>query len=243
MIVVDAPQAIDYVTPCDESETIMTQRFSKPTQLMPTLSRRGFVAGTGALAGMTTLPTMGFADDGDDAALKAALSPRYIGDADAPVTIAEYYSMTCGHCASFHNNTFPMVKTRLIDKGIVRFEMRAFPLDGLALRAHALARSLPEAKFFPMVKTLLAQQPSWSRAPDPLAELMKIARFAGVGEEQFNNIMRNRPLLEGIVAQRQQGLDDWDISSTPSFVVNNDTVIAGNMSYEDFAEKLSAYGA
>ena len=90
--------------------------------------------------------------------------------------VAEYYSMTCGHCAAFHNNIFPTVKSKLIDTGIVRFEMRPFPLDGLALRAHALVRSVPQKKFFPLVRfcwpsiRLVA-------AEDPFAALMKIARL------------------------------------------------------------------
>ena len=210
----------------------------------PLLTRRHFVIGaatatTGMLA-PALAPTMALAQQVDT---EAALAPRYLGADDAPVQVAEYYSMTCGHCASFHNNIFPMVKTKLIDTGLVRFEMRPFPLDGLALRAHALVRSLPAQKFYPMVKTLLAQQPSWVRASDPLAALMKIARFAGVGSDDFNAIMRNRELLEGIVDQRQKGLDDWDIQATPSFVVNDDKVLSGNMSYEDFAGHLSAYGA
>ena len=151
--------------------------------------------------------------------------------------------MTCGHCADFHNNTFPKVKAKLIDEGIVRFEMRPFPLDGLALRAHALVRAVPETKFFPLVKMLLAKQPVWARADDPVGELQKMARLAGVSAEDFNAIMQNRQLLEGLVSQRQQGIDRWKIGSTPSFVVNNDTTLAGNMSYEEFAEALSAYGA
>ena len=204
------------------------------------ITRRAFVAGAATMITSTALPRMAMAQDD---VIKAALAPRYIGAADAPVRVAEYYSMTCGHCASFHNNVFPMVKTKLIDTGFVRFEMRAFPLDGLALRAHALVRSLPEKKFFPMVKTLLAQQPSWARASDPLAALMKLARFAGVGSADFNDIMRNRALLEAIVEQRQKGVEDWEISATPSFVINDDTVLSGNMNYEDFAAQLSAYGA
>ena len=175
--------------------------------------------------------------------LEKALSPRVIGNADAPIHVAEYYSMTCGHCADFHNNTYPKVKAKLIDEGIVRLELRPFPLDGLALRAHALVRAVPETKFFPLVKMLLAKQPVWARAADPVAELQKLARLAGIGTDEFNGIMQNRPLLEGIVSQRQKGIDKWQISSTPSFVVNDDSVLAGNMSYEEFAEALSAYGA
>lgn len=206
----------------------------------PLITRRAFVGAGAASAAFSILPTGALhADD----MLENALSPRVIGNADAPIHVAEYYSMTCGHCADFHNNTYPKVKAKLIDEGIVRFELRPFPLDGLALRAHALVRAVPETKFFPLVKMLLAKQPVWARAADPVAELQKMARLAGIGTDEFNGIMQNRPLLEGIVNQRQKGIDQWRISSTPSFVVNDDSVLAGNMSYKEFAEALSAYGA
>lgn len=207
---------------------------------IPAVSRRHFVGmGVSATAMLAAAPR---AMAGDDL-IEHALSPRYIGSDEAPIRVAEYYSMTCGHCADFHNNTFPKVKAKLIDEGIVRFEMRPFPLDGLALRAHALVRAVPKAKFFPLVKMLLAKQPVWVRAPDPVAELKKMARLAGVSADEFNDIMRNRPLLEGIVDQRQQGMDKWKISSTPSFIVNDDLTISGNNNYEEFAEQLSAFGA
>ena len=206
----------------------------------PLLSRRTFVAAGASAAAISLTSRHAIADDD---LLERALSPRMIGHEDAPIQVAEYYSMTCGHCADFHNNTFPKVKAKLIDEGIVRFEMRPFPLDGLALRAHALVRAVPESKFFALVKMLLAKQPVWVRAADPVAELQKMARLAGVSTETFNEIMRNRPLLEGIVEQRQQGIDRWKISSTPSFIVNDDLTIAGNKDYEEFAELLSAYGA
>jgi protein-disulfide isomerase len=207
------------------------------THVMP---RRRFVAvSVGATALLAATPRALASDD----SLERALSPRFIGSDAAPIRVAEYYSMTCGHCADFHNNTFPKVKAKLIDEGIVRFEMRPFPLDGLALRAHALVRAVPETKFFPLVKMLLAKQPVWARAADPVAELQKMARLAGVSADEFNSIMRNRPLLEGIVDLRQKGVDEWKISSTPSFVVNDDLTISGNRNYEEFAEQLSAFGA
>ena len=203
-------------------------------------SRRHFITGMTTATLAVGLPPIAL---GDSLSIEDAVAPRRLGRNDAPVRVAEYYSMTCGHCADFHNNIFPTIKSKLIDTGIVRFEMRPFPLDGLALRAHALARSVPQKKFFPLVKVLLAQHPVWLRAKDPLAALMKIARLAGVSAEEFNAIMRNRKLLEAIVALRQEGVDDWQIASTPSFVVNNDEVLSGNMSYENFAERLSAFGA
>ena len=204
------------------------------------MPRRRFVAmGVGASALLAAMPNALASDD----LVERALSPRFVGSNDAPIRVAEYYSMTCGHCADFHNNTFPKVKAKLIDEGIVRFEMRPFPLDGLALRAHALVRAVPETKFFPLVKMLLARQPVWVRAADPVAELQKMAKLAGISADDFNDIMRNRPLLEGIVDLRQKGMNDWKISSTPSFIVNDDLMISGNRNYEEFAEQLSAFGA
>jgi len=211
------------------------------------VSRRGFIAGGSILcltafagSGATALINPAFAADD---LIAHVMSPRFIGQNDAPIQVAEYYSMTCGHCANFHNKTFPKIKTRLIDEGIVRFEMRAFPLDGLALRAHALARALPEAKFFPMVKLLLAKQSTWTRAPDPIAALQKMARIAGIDEDAFNMIMRNRALLTAIVEEKQKGSDTWKIDSTPSFVINDDKLISGGRTYDAFAEEISAYEA
>ena len=204
------------------------------------MTRRGFGAST--LATAAVMLSGGHSLAADDP-LERSLSPRIIGDASAPIHVAEYYSMTCGHCADFHNNTYPKVKSKLIDEGLVRFEMRPFPLDGLALRAHALVRAVPESKFFPLVKMLLAKQPVWVRATDPVAELQQMARLAGVSAEEFNSIMRNRPLLEGLVNLRQQGIDAWKVSSTPTFVVNDNMTLAGNMDYDEFAEALSAFGA
>ena len=228
---------------------LMKQNHSNIQLGLDGLSRRQFTTGLAALgaagaagaAGVT--PMIVAPANAATLSIDEAVMPRYLGAEDAPIQIAEYYSMTCGHCAAFHNDVFPMVQSKLIDSGIVRFEMRPFPLDGLALRAHALVRSVPQQKFFPLVKILLAQHPVWVRSEDPLAALMKIARLAGVNANDFNTIMRNRELLEAIVKVRQIGVDEWHISSTPSFVINDDEVLAGNMSYEELAEKLSAFGA
>jgi len=209
------------------------------------MSRRRFALGIAAVPLGAGLVTAGYPNTAKatEISIEDAVAPRILGNDDAPIQVVEYYSMTCGHCADFHNNVFPMVKAKLIDTGIVRFEMRPFPLDGLALRAHALVRTVPEQKFFPMVKLLFAQHPAWVRSDDPLAALMKIARHAGVSAEDFNATMRNRELLEAIVAVRQQGVDKWKINSTPTFVINDDEVIPGNISYEEFADRIGAFGA
>ncbi|ADE39341.1 DsbA family protein [Candidatus Puniceispirillum marinum] len=179
----------------------------------------------------------------DDDIIAHISAPRIMGNAKAPIKVVEYFSMTCGHCANFHNVTFPKVKSDMIERGLIQFEMRPFPLDGLALRGHALARSLPATRYFPMVKALMSQHKQWVRAEDPLAALMKIARLAGISGAEFNKIMSNRALLEKLVEMRQAALDDWNVSSTPSFVINDDKLLSGNMNYETFAEEINAYGA
>ena len=213
------------------------------THATPSINRREFVAGMGATALGATLAGGSFsAYAASNQSLEHVTAPRYLGDMNAPVQIAEYFSMTCGHCGRFHRATFPAIKENLIETGQVRFEMRAFPLDGLALRAHALARIVPVESYYPLIDRMLNQQSDWTRADDPLAVLMKYARLAGVSESEFNETMRNRPLLEAIVEQRQQGAEDWQVNSTPTFVVNNDKVLSGNMSYETFVAELSPFG-
>ena len=167
-------------------------------------------------------------------------APRFLGRDDAPIQVIEFFSMTCSHCASFHTNTFPEVKTRLIDEGVVRFEMRAFPLDGLALRAHAMARTISVEKYFPLVSMLLEKQSSWTGAADPIDALRKIGRLAGISSSEFDATMRNRLLLENIVQMRQNAVQIFDVKATPSFVINNETTISGSLSFEEFAEKINA---
>ena len=171
-----------------------------------------------------------------------AQAPRFLGREDAPIQVIEFFSMTCSHCASFHKNTFPQIKTQLIDQGVVRFEMRAFPLDGLALRAHAMARTVAAEKYYPMVAMLLEKQDVWAGAEDPIDALRKLGRLAGVSSAEFDTIMRNRPLLESIVEKRQEALRQWEVQATPSFVINNQTVISGSLSFDEFAEKINATG-
>ena len=198
------------------------------------VSRRDLLA-SGLAA--TMIPSAALAETDIITHVKA---PRLLGRDNAPIKVIEFFSMTCSHCANFHTNTFPEVKTRLIDEGVVRFEMRAFPLDGLALRAHAMARTVSREKYYPLVSMLLEKQTSWASAADPIDALRKLGRFVGISSAEFDATMRNRPLLESIVQMRQNALKDFDIQSTPSFVINNETTISGSLSFEEFAEKINA---
>ena len=210
----------------------------KPYSRTLLTDRRSFVAGLGAVLASPAIPAFAAAD----LSIEHVTAPRYLGDQDAPVQVIEFFSMTCGHCGNFHRLTFPSIKENLIETGQVRFEMRPFPLDGLALRAHALSRIVPAESYYPLVDRLLSEQSEWRSAEDPLAALMKYARLVGVSEAEFTAAMRDRPLLEAIVAERQKATDDWRITSTPSFVVNDDKLLSGNMNYETFVAELSPYG-
>ena len=209
------------------------------------ISRRRFSSGLfgAAIAVASPFAASMTASAADDDIIAHINAPRILGDSKAPIKVVEFFSMTCGHCANFHNVTFPKVKSDMIERGLIQFEMRPFPLDGLALRGHALARSLPATRYFPMVKALMSQHKQWVRAEDPLAALMKIARLAGISGAEFNKIISNRALLEKLVEMRQTALNDWNVSSTPSFVINDDKVLSGNMNYETFVEEINAYGA
>ena len=107
----------------------------------------------------------------DDRLVAHVTSPRILGKADAPIKVIELFSMTCSHCASFHNNTFPDVKKRLIDTDIVCFEMQPFPLDRVARASGCrTSRALPQSKYFAMVALFLKNIDRWARNPDPLVE-------------------------------------------------------------------------
>ena len=198
------------------------------------ISRRHLLA-TGLAAGIMPLTARADTD-----IIAHAKAPRFLGRDDAPSQVIEFFSMTCSHCASFHTNTFPEVKTRFIDEGVVRFEMRAFPLDGLALRAHAMSRTVSIEKYFPLVNMLLKKQSSWAGASDPIDALRKLGRLAGISSSEFDATMRNRPLLESIVQMRQDAVQDFDVKATPSFVINDEATISGSLSFEEFAEKINA---
>ena len=201
-----------------------------------TLNRRSLLIGASSLC---LMPNDARAAD---PIIAHVTSPRIFGSADAPIKVMELFSMTCSHCANFHNNTFPDVQKRLIDTGMVRFEMRPFPFDWISLRAHALARALPKSQYFQMVSMLLKDIHRWARDEDPLAALSQMARMAGMNAAKFDAAM-NESILEAIVGMQQTAHKTWKIESTPSFVVNNKTILSGNMSYEDFASKINATDA
>ena len=183
----------------------------------------------------TATATVQVAQDADQAALQP--DDRVLGEADAPVTIIEYASLTCPHCASFHRETLPTLKSEYIDKGQVRLVFRDFPLDQRALRASMLARCMPEDRYFSMLDVLFRTQADWATAEDPMAALSQIARLGGMSQEGFNRCMADEAMVERILTGLQTGQSEFDIRSTPSFIVDGEKH-AGALSFEQFDEIL-----
>jgi protein-disulfide isomerase len=156
-----------------------------------------------------------------------------LGKVDAPITVVEYASMTCGHCANFHTKVFPAIKEKYVDTGKVRFIMREFPLDNLAAAASMLARCAGEGKSFPLISVLFAKQDDWAFVKtDPRPELLKFAKQAGFTQESFEKCLTDQKLLDDISAIRARGSDAFGVTSTPTFFVNGKKL--NGISLEDF---------
>ena len=155
---------------------------------------------------------------------KALIKPGPLGDMalgnpKAPVTMIEYASMTCPHCANFEKETFPALKKRYIDTGKVYFIFREFPLDQLALAASMLARCAGKDKYFPLVETLFQQQQDWV-VQQPLKPLLAIAKQAGLTEQTFNGCLKDQKIQQAIVDEQQRAIKQFGVQSTPTFFIN-----------------------
>lgn len=144
-----------------------------------------------------------------------------LGPTDAKVTVVEYGSMTCGHCAHFTNNVFPDFKKKYIDSGKVRYIFREFPLDNLASAASMLARCAGGDKTLPLIETFYAKQADWAFVQgNPVPKLFDIAKQAGFTQESFDKCLTDQKLLDQITAARTRASDTFGVSATPTFFIN-----------------------
>ena len=164
------------------------------------------------------------------------LGDRSLGKDDAPVTIVEYASMTCPHCAKFHETTYPELKKRYIDTGKVRFIFREFPLDPLAAGASMLARCADKDKFFPLIETLFQMQRTWA-VEKPIPPLMAIAKQAGFSEQSFNACLSDQKMLDAMQEEQKRATDKFKVNSTPTIFVNG-KMQKGEVSIEELAKVI-----
>ncbi|WP_036295694.1 DsbA family protein [Methylosinus sp. PW1] len=143
------------------------------------------------------------------------------GKADAPITIVEYASMTCSHCAAFHKDVYPALKKKFIDTGKVKFILREFPLDPLATAAFMLARNAGD-KRDAVVDLLFAQQKNWAFVDKPLDGLAGVLKQTGLGQEKFEATLKDQQLFENVSKVRDRAAEKFGINSTPTFFINGD---------------------
>ena len=214
------------------------------------LSRREFSTGVSGLAlcALAGLPAL--AQQANMVPLAELADPGPLGDMimgaeNAPVTIIEYASMTCPHCAHFTIETFPKLKERYIDTGKVRYIFREFPLDPLAAGASMLARCADKDKYFSLIDLLFHMQDKWA-VQNPLEPLFDVVKQAGFSRESFNACLdtrsneASRKILTGIESIRNRAADKFKVTSTPTFFINGKRV-AGALSIEELDKEIAPH--
>jgi protein-disulfide isomerase len=186
------------------------------------LAMQGFAAASLTL-GVAGAVSPAFAQAAGDVPLADLLAPQALpdmweGKADAPVTIIEYASMTCPHCAHFHAESYPMLKSKYIDTGKVRFTLREFPFDPLAVAGFMVARCLGD-KRDAMVDLLFAQQKNWAYSDKPLPGLASIAKQAGMSQESFEACLKDKSLYDNVNTVMEGGRK-FGVDATPTFYIN-----------------------
>ena len=167
----------------------------------------------------------------------AQVEDHALGDPNAPVTIIEYASLTCPHCADFHEQVLPQLKERYIAPGKVRMIYRDFPLDQRALAAASLAHCAGPERYFGFLDVLFQTQESWARAADHIAALKRLGKLGGLSEEQMEACFANEELADEILQTRLAAQNQYEISSTPTFIIDG-TAYPGTRDIEEFAELI-----
>jgi len=210
------------------------------------VTRRQFIARTSALALVLAVASAGqlpfIADALAQAPSEADLGKQgplgdvVMGDANAPVTIIEYASMTCSHCANFHTTTYPEMKKKYIDTGKVKYILREFPLDPLAAAGFMLARCSGGDKYYPIVEMLFQKQGDWV-TQNPIPPLLALAKQAGFTQESFESCLKDQKILEAIESVRTYGAEKLGVNSTPTFFINGKK-INGSLTIEELDKQV-----
>src|SRR5215470_5632115 len=177
-----------------------------------------------------------------NAVLQITKDDRILGNPQAPITIVEYASLTCPHCAHFANDVFPELKKKWIDAGKVKLVFRDYPLDEPALRAAMIARCAPRDRFYAYVDTIFAQQEKWVTSRDYREALARLVRLGGMSQDAFDKCLKDTALENKILEERLTASKELDVNSTPTFFVNG-TKFTGAPTVEEFDKVLSGLSA
>ncbi len=212
------------------------------------ITRRAFtialsLTGLAALAGFSPLRLIAgaMAQSASDVAKPVSLPDMALGPANAPVTITEYASMTCPHCAAFNENVFPKIKSEYIDSGKVRYVFREFPLDIKAAAGSMLARCIAKddaGKYFAVIDMLFKQQNDWV-VKNTTETLTRIGKQAGLSQQAVEDCLKDQALLDKIAADQKFANEVLKVNSTPSFFINGE-MIRGETSFAEFDKKIKS---
>ena len=212
------------------------------------ITRRAFtialsLTGLAAVAGFSPLRLIAeaMAQSASDAAKPVSLPDMALGPANAQVTITEYASMTCPHCAAFNEKVFPKIKSEYIDSGKVRYVFREFPLDIKAAAGSMLARCIAKddaGKYFAVVDMLFKQQNDWV-TKNTTETLTRIGKQAGLSQQAVEDCLKDQALLDKIAADQKYASDVLKVDSTPTFFINGEK-IKGEASFEEFDKRIKS---
>jgi len=174
--------------------------------------------------------------------LQITKDDRILGNPEAPITIVEYASLTCPHCAHFANDVLPEIKKEWIDTGKAKLVLRDFPLDEPALRAAMITHCAPPDRYYAFADTFFAAQEKWVRSTDYREALARLAKLGGMGKEEFDACLANTALENKIVEGRLKASQELNVDSTPTFFVNG-SKLAGAPTAEEFEKLLSGLAA
>lgn len=189
-----------------------------------------FFRAFGFFALLTFISAPAWADDN-------GIPERVLGKADAPITVEEYVSLTCSHCATFYNDILPELEKRYVNSGKVKFILRDFPLDGTALKAAAVARCMPEDEFYPFVKILYKNQANWAFNGQADTVLIQYAKLGGLNQDRAKACMTDTKTQDALIAGRTASAEKQHIEATPTFIINNGVeVLKGAQPVDVFAK-------
>ena len=160
-------------------------------------------------------------------------SERILGQSKAPIELIEYASLTCPHCAKFHNGPWVKIKKEYVDTGKAKLIYRDFPTDQLALAASMIARCAPKTRYFGIVKIMFETQDNWRNSQNPRQALANIGRIAGMSLETVNQCINSKVAYESVMRLREEGSKKFNIDSTPTLIVNGKKIESG-LKIEDY---------
>lgn len=199
------------------------------------VSRRQALIGTLAVAVLLAVPRKSWGLDMAALNAPSSLGEMEMGSPTAKVTVIEYASASCPHCAAFYKDTFKTLKREYIDSGKIRFVFREFPHNQPALAAFMLARCAPKEKYFPLVDMFFEQQESWLASP--LDGLRKISQLAGFTQEAFDSCLKDEEVAKGVIGVRDKASAEFGVESIPTFFINGEK-IKGNMSIDEMRKVI-----